>query len=136
MDIRSLNHVSLLVRDVERSRQFYGQILGMEEIPRPATFSFPGAWFCKGSAIIHLVEEAEPGRVDQLYSGTYNPDELSRGYGTHVAFEIVDLEASLHHLRLHNVEIVGGPRPRGDGVIQFYICDPDGYMLEFFAWQG
>lgn len=133
MDIRSLNHVSLLVRDVERSRQFYNQILGMEEVPRPATFNFPGAWLRKGSVIIHLVGEAEPGRVDQVYPGTYNPDELSRGYGSHIAFEVADLESALHHLRTHNIEIVGGPRPRGDGVTQFYICDPDRYVLEFFA---
>ena len=27
------------------------------------------------------------------------------------------------------------PRPRGDGVMQLYIRDPDGYVIEFFAWQ-
>jgi catechol 2,3-dioxygenase-like lactoylglutathione lyase family enzyme len=135
METRSLDHVSLLVRDVARSRQFYAQVLGMEEIPRPDTFNFPGAWLHKGSALIHLIGEAEPGRVDQLYSGTYTTDELSRGYGTHIAFEIDDLEDAQHHLRAHNVEIVGGPRPRGDGVIQLYVRDPDGYIVELFAWH-
>jgi catechol 2,3-dioxygenase-like lactoylglutathione lyase family enzyme len=34
------------------------------------------------------------------------------------------------------VEIVGGPRPRGDGVQQIFIYDPDGYMIELFAWTA
>ncbi len=45
MEIRRLDHVALLVKDVERSRRFYGQVLGMEEVPRPSNFTFPGAWF-------------------------------------------------------------------------------------------
>ena len=135
MEIRRLDHATLLVRDVERSRRFYGQVLGMQEIPRPSNFDFPGAWLHKGGAQIHLIGEAEPGRVGQIYAGTYNPDELSRGYGTHFAFEVDDLEDAQHHLKAHNVEIVGGPRPRGDGVTQLYVCDPDGYIVELFVWQ-
>jgi catechol 2,3-dioxygenase-like lactoylglutathione lyase family enzyme len=134
MEIRSLDHVSLLVRNVERSRQFYSQVLGMEEIPRPSTFHFPGAWLQKGHAIIHLIGEDEPGRVDKLYPETYNAQELSTGHGTHVAFEVTDLEEAQQHLKAQNVAVVGGPRPRGDGVIQLYICDPDGYVIELFVY--
>ncbi len=36
MEIRRLDHAALLVKDVERSRRFYGQVLGMEEVPRPS----------------------------------------------------------------------------------------------------
>ena len=135
MEIRSLDHAALLVRDVERSRHFYGQVLGLEEIPRPSNFNFPGAWFLKGRAEIHLIGEAEPGRVDHLYAGTYTPDELSRGYDTHLAFEVDDLEEAQRYLKAHDVTIVGGPRPRGDGVMQLYIRDPDGYIVELFVWQ-
>ena len=67
-------------------------------------------------------------------SGPSPKDELARGSGTHAAFEVDDLEATIQHLRAHNVEIVGGPRPRGDGVQQTFICDPDGYMIELFVW--
>src|SRR5438874_13768511 len=48
MEIRSLDHNALLVRDVEKSRYFYGQVLGMQELARPESFDFPGAWFRKG----------------------------------------------------------------------------------------
>src|SRR5258708_30902757 len=81
VEIRRLDHAALLVKDVERSRRFYGQVLGMEEVPRPSNFTFPGTWFRKGHAKIHLIGEAEPGRAAQVQPGGYRPDELSVGYG-------------------------------------------------------
>lgn len=135
MEIRRLDHAAVLVKDVERSRRFYGQVLGMEEVPRPSNFNFPGAWFRRGSAEVHLIGEAEHGRAAQVQPGNYRPEELSIGFAAHIAFEVADLEEARQHLRDHNVEIVGGPRPRGDGVLQMYVCDPDGYVIEFFIWE-
>lgn len=133
MSIRSLNHVALLVSDVERSRQFYVRVLELEEAQRPATFAFPGAWLRKGSIELHLIGEVETGRAAQVHVG-YSRDEYARGYGSHLAFEVDDLDETIRHLRGENVEVAGGPRDRGDGVQQLYICDPDGYMIEFFVF--
>ena len=135
MEIRRLDHAALLVKDVERSRRFYGQVLGMEEVPRPSNFTFPSTWFRKGHAEIHLIGEAEHGRAGQVQPGGYRPDELSVGYGAHIAFEVANLEEARQHLQAHHVAIVGGPRPRGDGVLQIYVCDPDGYLVELFVWE-
>src|SRR5258705_9325201 len=106
MEIRRLDHAALLVKDVERSRRFYGQVLSMEEVPRPSNFTFPGAWFRKGRAEIHLIGESEPGRAAQVQPGGYRPDELSLGYGAHIAFDVTDLEEARRHLQAHNVAIV------------------------------
>ena len=137
MNIRKLDHESFLVTDVERSRRFYSQVLGLREIPRPSNFDFPGAWLTneEHSFEVHLIGEAEAGRVAQTYT-QYRSDELARGRGSHAAFEVENLEATIQHLRALNVEIMGGPRPRGDGVQQVFICDPDGYMLELFVWEA
>ena len=135
MEIQRLDHVALLVKDVERSKLFYAQLLGMEEHPRPSNFNFPGAWLRKGSAEIHLIGEDEPGRVDLVHPGGNNPQELSSGHVTHFAFEVNDLEETRQYLQSRGIPIVGGPRPRGDGVMQLYIRDPDGYIIEFFVWQ-
>jgi len=134
MEIRKLDHAALLVKDVERSRHFYGQVLGMEEVPRPRNFAFPGAWFRKGSAELHLIGEAEPGRAAQVQPG-YRRDEQSRGKTAHIAFEVDNLDEAQRHLRACGVEVVGGPQLRGDGVLQMYICDPDNYIVELFVWQ-
>ena len=133
MKIRALDHSALLVRDIERSRQFYGQVLGMEEVPRPHNFDFPGAWFRMGETELHLIGETEAGRVASVEPNSYRPDELARGYGTHSAYEVDDIEEAQRHLREHNIAIVGGPRPRGDGIIQLYILDPDNYVVELFV---
>jgi len=135
MVIRSLNHAALLVADVERSRRFYAETLQMQEIARPATFDFPGAWLRRGSAELHLIGEAEPGRAAQVVPG-YRPDELARGYAAHLAFEVEDLEAVVQELHGLGVELAGGPRPRGDGVQQLFLRDPDGYLIELFAFPA
>ena len=55
MKIEAIHHVSLGVTDLERSRRFYSEILGLEEIARPP-FDFPGAWFSAGaSQQVHLI---------------------------------------------------------------------------------
>ena len=41
--IHSLHHVSLVVQDLARAKAFYGDVLGLQELPRPP-FDFDGAW--------------------------------------------------------------------------------------------
>ena len=38
----TLHHVALYVSDLDRTRAFYCNVLGMHEISRPADFTFPG----------------------------------------------------------------------------------------------
>jgi catechol 2,3-dioxygenase-like lactoylglutathione lyase family enzyme len=134
IEIRSLNHAALLVKNVDRSRYFYSEVLGMEEVPRPSSFDFPGAWFRAGKTEVHIIGEDEPGHAAQLHPGSYQRDELSHGHVAHIAFEVADLEAAQQQLHAHGIEIVGGPRPRGDGVIQLYVLDPDNYVVELFVY--
>src|ERR1051326_4564761 len=55
MEIAAIHHIALTVRDLERSKEFYREILSLEEIGRPP-FTFPGAWFQLGeSQQIHLI---------------------------------------------------------------------------------
>ncbi len=129
MEIRGISHAALLVSDVEESRRFYGEVLGMEEIPRPSNFHFPGAWFRRGSAELHLIGEAEPGRVSQVNPG-YRSEELAEGYGAHIAFEVEDMDEAQRLVRERGADVIGEPRLRGDGITQMYLTDPDGYMVE------
>ena len=129
MKIQGISHAALLVSDVEASRRFYSEVVGMEEVPRPSNFQFPGAWFRHGTAELHLIGEAEPGRVRQVHPG-YRPEELAEGYGVHIAFEVDDMDEAQRSVRERGAEVVGDPRPRGDGITQMYLIDPDGYMVE------
>ena len=79
----SIHHVALYVSDLESTRRFYRNALGMEEIARPADFTFPGAYFRLGTAEVHVVVETEAGRTEELRQ-QWSPDELKTG--VHRAF--------------------------------------------------
>src|SRR5438552_676192 len=60
MTFQLIHHVALTVSDLERSRKFYREVLGLVEIPRPP-FSFPGAWFTLGGGQqVHLIVHTSP----------------------------------------------------------------------------
>jgi catechol 2,3-dioxygenase-like lactoylglutathione lyase family enzyme len=54
----------------------------------------------------------------------------------HLAFEVDDLEADCARLADNGVPLAGGPMARGDGYVQVFFRDPDGYVLELFQWTG
>lgn len=124
MNFLKLDHVALLVQDVERSRSFYCEVLGMQEIP-----SGGNCWLRKDGAEIHLLSESE-GQAVQL---NYRDEDLADGGTTHIGFEVDDLEGAQRHLDDLHIQIVCGPRPRWDNGEQLYFCDPDGYVIELFA---
>jgi catechol 2,3-dioxygenase-like lactoylglutathione lyase family enzyme len=131
--IRGIQHCALVVFDLERSRRFYGEALGLNEIPRPASFAFAGAWFQAGADEVHLILEGDT----TMRAGASAPrGPLAVGLVTHLAFEVENLEAVVRRLRDHDVEIGGGPMPRGDGVEQAFALDPDGYVVEVFQRTG
>ena len=55
--VLALNHVNLLVADLDAARAFYGSVLGLDEVERPAIGN--GAWFDLGNAQLHLSVAAD-----------------------------------------------------------------------------
>lgn len=128
-EIKALDHVSIISRDIEASRRFYCGVLGMDEVPRPANFTFPGAWFRKGSAEIHLIGSAVA--VQEAGDAENTPTERSdMTFARHFALQINDMDALVRRLAAHHIPLAYGPRPRGDGPAQAYIYDPDGHFIE------
>ncbi len=133
MQLRKMDHTALIVQDLERSRHFYGEVLGLQEVPRPSTFTFGGAWFQGPDFQIHLIL-ARDTSAPAGFAGADEKD-VRIGRAHHIAFEVDDIENAMADLRARGIEIAGGPQQRGDGVTQFYIFDPDGNFLEIFAWD-
>jgi catechol 2,3-dioxygenase-like lactoylglutathione lyase family enzyme len=128
-----IQHVGLVVSDLEGARRFYGEALGLEEVPRPANFRFEGAWFRFGGTEIHLLAEADTtARAGQDDAGA----GIAQGLAHHLAFEVDDLGAACARLERNGVQLVGGPLPRGDGYVQVFFRDPDGHVLELFQRTG
>jgi catechol 2,3-dioxygenase-like lactoylglutathione lyase family enzyme len=112
----TLHHVNVtVIAELEQeTKQFYGEVLGLEPIPKPSGSRSSGAWYQTGASQLHLSVEAE------------NSGPLS---SRHVCFAVPELSAAEMRFREASVEIIPDPRPI-EGRPRFYVRDPGGNMLE------
>jgi catechol 2,3-dioxygenase-like lactoylglutathione lyase family enzyme len=115
MTILRINHVQLAMpRDREaEARRFYGDVLGLREISKPAALvARGGAWFELGDVQLHLGVEAD-----------FRPARKA-----HVAFEVDDLDSIAVRCR------AAGHEPRFDsaaaGLRRCFVDDPFGNRVE------
>jgi catechol 2,3-dioxygenase-like lactoylglutathione lyase family enzyme len=120
--VQSLDHVTIVVRDLAATRRFYVDLLGMEEVARPG-FSFSGQWFQAGATMIHTILEYEG-------SGRAGSGGENNTRGHHFAFLVPDAKAAAAHLEAHGVPFVSPPKLRPDGAVQTFVHDPDGHLVE------
>jgi len=126
--VKQIDHISIVVKNLEASRWFYVDALGMEQVPRPA-FSFDGLWFQAGSTLVHLIlEHPESGPADRD-----QPLHLQVSRTRHVAFEVDDALAAKARLEELGIPIASGPKHRPDGPLQLTIFDPDNNLVELFS---
>lgn len=127
--VKGIDHVTLVVDDLERSKQFYCGILGMNCVERPG-FDFPGMWFQAGATQIHLILK----HAGSAPPGFPAPEEYVRpGRTFHFAFEVADGKQALSALEAHGVELKGSARMRPDGCFQVFCFDPDRHIVELFS---
>jgi lactoylglutathione lyase len=119
----SLHHVSLYVRDVNRSADFYARVLGLREIPNRVGQTHIRWFDLDGLRTIHLI-------------GGDEVEERPRPFATHLALVTGELDNTMATLEAQGVSYVNIARqPRGiqvraDGVRQIYFQDPDGHWIE------
>jgi glyoxylase I family protein len=123
------HHAAFVVSDLDRTREFYVDVLGFDEISRPTDFVFHGAYFRLGDAEIHIVREKTPNRLRDN-APNWEIDELQTGLVHHVAIMVDSFQPYLDALRARGMDRVGGFRVRDDFVEQVYIADPDGNIIE------
>ena len=123
----SFLHTMLRVRDLDRSTQFYTQLMGMRELRRhdvPAgryTLAFMGyGTNAEGQAEIELTHN-----WDQA-----TPYDLGTAFG-HLAVGVPDVAAACERVRNGGGKVTreAGPVKFGTTVIAF-VEDPDGYKIE------
>jgi catechol 2,3-dioxygenase-like lactoylglutathione lyase family enzyme len=131
--MKGIQHCAIVVSDVDRARHFYTTVLGLEELPRPGNFRFGGAWLRAGDDELHLIAASDT----TCAPGVPEPGPAQKtGLATHIAFEVEDLAAMEERIAGLDIAPVGGPMPRGDGVEQLFLRDPDGYLVELFERTG
>ena len=116
MALLRLDHVTILCRDLARSRAFYAEALGLIDGDRPP-FDFLGAWlWLDGRAVVHLV-------------GGRNRGTTETGSFDHVAFAASGLEATRARLAKSGIPFREAAVP-GLPLHQIFLTDPDGVMIE------
>ena len=118
-----MHHVSFAVADLDASKRFFCEVLGLPEDDRP-DFDFPGAWLAVGDRQIHLIEQTGAGRETQ--------GRISRS--DHLAMEVADLEVVKARLNDCRIEFVEGGNERL-GMSQAFCSDPDGHTIEFVQYH-
>src|SRR3984957_9957396 len=115
MPLGGLQHYTIEPSDLERTKDFYCDVLGLENGDRPP-LDFPGYWLYSGGvATVHLM-------------GTRKPREGS-GRLDHCACAATDVDSMRKRLQSKNVKFRESIVPR-TGDTQFFLYDPDGVGVE------
>ncbi|HZJ63761.1 MAG TPA: VOC family protein [Kofleriaceae bacterium] len=116
MSITGMNHFTVLTSDLDVTRAFYIDLLGLTEGFRP-DLGFPGAWlYAGGEAILHII------------AGRSLPVER-RGVIDHMAFSARDLRAVAARLAERNIQYDLRRLP-STGSWQLFCFDPSGARVE------
>ena len=121
MGLNALNHFTVRAADLERTREFYQEVLGLPVGERPP-LGFPGYWlYCGGIPTVHLI-------------GPRTGDDTARATGPtglfdHIAFSCTGLAEMRGRLKARGVQFDERIVPR-DRQTQLFLHDPDGVAVE------
>ncbi|KNA19963.1 hypothetical protein SOVF_056530 [Spinacia oleracea] len=125
LGILSLNHISIRCRSVEKSLNFYQNVLGFFRIRRPGSLNFHGAWLFGYGIGIHLLES------DDDSIGKHTPVRGINPKDNHISFQcenVAMVESTLKEMEIDCVKnrVMEG----GISVDQLFFHDPDGFVIE------
>jgi lactoylglutathione lyase len=121
-------HTMLRTGDLDRSIQFYTEILGMKLLRRK---DYPDGKFTL--AFLGYGDEANHSVIELTYNWGVDRYEMGTAYG-HIALEVDDVYQATAEVKNRGGKILreAGPMNAGTTIISF-IEDPDGYPIELIA---
>ncbi|KAJ4844952.1 hypothetical protein Tsubulata_019068 [Turnera subulata] len=130
LQLKCVNHLSLICSSVEKSLDFYHNLLGFVPVKRPESFKFIGAWLVGHGIGLHLLESEDPQPIK--VKKEINPRD------NHISFQCLtnmsELEKKLEEL---GIRFVKATVKEGEiEVHQVFFHDPDGYMVEICSCEN
>jgi catechol 2,3-dioxygenase-like lactoylglutathione lyase family enzyme len=136
MPIENLDHYFIYSSDLEKSRKFYSQILGLTDGPRP-NFDFEGHWFyLNDTPVVHIGTTRFPGGIPAVNADAIVDNLPKQGTGRidHVAFKATNVAEFIERLEKGSLPYHKQLIPEFN-LTQLFVKDPDGATIElnFFA---
>jgi len=121
-------HTMLRVGDLQRSINFYTQVLGMQLLRQK---EYPDGKFTL--AFVGYGSEADHTVIELTYNWGVDSYDLGKGFG-HIALEVDDVHQAADEIRQRGGKILreAGPMNAGTTIIAF-VEDPDGYAIELIG---
>jgi lactoylglutathione lyase len=121
-------HTMLRVGNLERSIEFYTNVLGMRLLRRK---DYPAGKFTL--AFVGYGDERDTAVIELTYNWDTDHYDIGTGYG-HIAIEVDDVYEAVDTLRSRGGKVIreAGPMNAGSTVIAF-VQDPDGYAIELLG---
>ena len=123
--VETIDHVNIETEDVDRSAEFYSDVLGLESGDRPE-FDRPGHWMyvASGQPVVHIIA---PLPDNQLLTGSKDAAI------SHFAMRISDYEEARERLDACGIDYRMVQVP-GSGRRQLFFPDPDGVLIELIHY--
>lgn len=122
MKVKKLLHTRYRLNDLEKSVQFYKNVLGLEEVRRHKS--------PRGSELVFLKAPQSEETIELCHFPSSGPVQVQADL-THLAFSVDSLEAFGKHLATLGLKYSDGPTMKPDGNGGFAFIDaPEGYEIE------
>lgn len=121
-------HTMLRVGDLQKSIDFYQQVMGMKLLRQK---DYPKGEFTL--AFLGYGDEENHTVLELTYNWGVSEYELGTGYG-HIAIEVADVYQAAEEAKKRGAKILreAGPMNAGTTIIAF-LEDPDGYQIELIG---
>lgn len=121
-------HTMLRVGDLDKSLQFYTEVLGMKLLRKK---DYPDGKFTL--AFVGYGEESETAVIELTHNWDTASYELGNGYG-HIAIAVDDVYAACDRIKAAGGKVTreAGPMKHGTTILAF-VEDPDGYKIELLS---
>ncbi|TAM81884.1 MAG: VOC family protein [Acidobacteria bacterium] len=120
--ILGIAHVALRVKNAAAARNFFGNVLGLDALPRQETTR------SKMACIYFKVND------DQYIVASPTLSSPGEDRLIHIAFRTTDAKSLRRYLTSHGLDVPGDLRKDSEGDLSFTLKDPAGHTVEYIQY--